>query len=60
MVDVAFAVGIVASGIRLSTPIIFAALGENIADNGGIHSIIINPIMYLHQRVFATRIKSCL
>jgi ABC-type uncharacterized transport system permease subunit len=47
LVDVEFAAGIVASGIRLSTPIIFAALGENIAERSGVLNLGVEGMMLM-------------
>jgi simple sugar transport system permease protein len=47
MVDVVFASGIVASGIHLSTPIIFAALGESIVERSGVLNLGIEGMMLM-------------
>jgi ABC-type uncharacterized transport system permease subunit len=36
MLESAFAIGIVVSGIRLSTPVLFASLGDMIAERSGV------------------------
>jgi simple sugar transport system permease protein len=46
-VELAFVVGIVASGIRLSTPVLFAALGENIAERSGVLNLGLEGIMLM-------------
>src|SRR5215216_721256 len=45
MID--FIVGIVASGIRMSTPSLFAALGENIAERSGVLNLGVEGMMLI-------------
>ena len=40
-------VGIVASGIRMSTPPLFAALGENIAERSGVLNLGVEGMMLI-------------
>lgn len=47
MVDVVFIASIVASGIRLSTPVIFAALGETIVERSGVVNLGIEGMMLM-------------
>ena len=42
-----FIVGIVASGIRMSTPSLFAALGENIAERSGVLNLGVEGMMLI-------------
>jgi general nucleoside transport system permease protein len=42
-----FAMGIVASGVRLSTPILFAALGEQIAERSGVLNLGVEGMMLM-------------
>jgi simple sugar transport system permease protein len=43
----AIIIGVLASGIRLSTPILFAALGESIAERSGVHNLGIEGMMLI-------------
>jgi ABC-type uncharacterized transport system permease subunit len=45
MID--FIIGIVASGIRMSTPALFAALGENIAERSGVLNLGVEGMMLI-------------
>src|SRR5918996_864871 len=45
MID--FVIGIVASGIRMSTPSLFAALGENIAERSGVLNLGVEGMMLI-------------
>ena len=47
MVEIAFVVGIVASGVRLSTPVLYAALGENIAERSGVLNLGVEGMMLM-------------
>ena len=47
MVEIEFIVGIIASGIRMSTPVLFAALGENIAERAGILNLGVEGMMLI-------------
>ena len=43
----AIIIGVLASGIRLSTPILFAALGESIAERSGVLNLGIEGMMLI-------------
>jgi general nucleoside transport system permease protein len=47
LIDEVFAAGIVASGIRLSAPVIFAALGESIVERSGVLNLGIEGMMLM-------------
>jgi simple sugar transport system permease protein len=47
MENIIFALGIVASGVRLSIPILFAALGENIAERSGVLNLGVEGMMVM-------------
>lgn len=47
MLESAFAIGIVVSGIRLSTPVLFAALGELIAERSGVLNLGVEGMMVM-------------
>jgi len=47
MLESAFAIGIVVSGIRLSTPVLFASLGELIAERSGVLNLGVEGMMVM-------------
>ena len=47
MIEEALIVGVFASGVRMSIPILFAALGENIAERSGVLNLGVEGMMLL-------------